>query len=347
MTDAPSIAPRLGVRSESFFVRPQRVPGAFAEALSNVEMSILRDGEQYEAGPVSNPQSIEVDVEKRDSFAPEVKLRIHKDRAQIGAEELGCGISDVSLIVLARCDRLKLDDVLVHKPLSEIHDQDLSLDPSEECEWFFDALGKARMHVEIYLILNREIHHGDEDKWEKGYWLAGHRFTLNSERDAWNFDPTPLDPETAEREGIPSSSLVYVTYQTEFSDVGAPLHHEVDPKNVLIIYVNASVLDQMAATTSEELRQMLSLLLQQEALQQLVSLIHQEAQEDDIPSFQSVEETGSLVLRVVKSLVSPGDVNMSSEDMYELIVNEPNRASAFCYAASNSSAQIQTLLTTG
>ena len=322
-------------KTASFVIRPYDVPVEFEEALPPFSLQVS-ESEDIHVSESRKFTSIIVNQEDQAQFNVQLSGSINQESLVTACAQMGCKPSDVSLIVLCQCNRLMLADLVYSRPVDEVEDH-FQVNLSGTCTWLDGVLGSAGVSVEALLVLNKSLPPRDFFPVEKGFWLGRQGVRFSSESQAFEFDPAALTPDVAEQEKIPVDTLVYVTYTELFKEKWSGLHTETDAKNTVIVYTNDSLTQNMVVA-SRQARQMSVLLMVQEVFQQLVALIHEETQKSDgLPTFVEMKEKQSIAYLVCENIADAIGVTKPAEVIYNLIRDEPHRAMAYCYAATESS----------
>lgn len=340
LTDSAS--QRLNVRTVSFLARPYAIPADLQSAITTVELRVYPDGEVFEGGPSRHPQRVIVNKDDAERSTFDLSIELDESNIRSGAKELGLSLDDLALVVLTRNTRLRQEQVVLQEDVASMGSLRLKVCLTESVPWMRASAGLATMDIAVYLVTLREVDVSGS-LMRKGTWLASRSFQVTSDSEAFEFDPSPLTEEDAKREGIPLTTLVYVTYQDP--DAEGVLHREVSAKDAIVVYVNKSLLERLVSTTSIQARNIVALLIKQEALQQLVTLIAIEAsQVQSLPGLQSMLEDKTIAGRIVRLIARSKDIEADESWLYQLIVDNPARAQAYCYAAAESSQLLQSYI---
>ena len=329
-------------KTASFVIRPYEVPVEFQQALPPFSLQVAEYEDIFNSEP-SKSRPVIVNPEQQADFNVQLSGSIDPESLAAACAKMGCEQSDVSLIVLCQCNRLMLSELVYSCPADQAGGQ-FKVNLSTKCTWLNGVLGTSDVSLEAFLVLNKSLSPRDFFPVEKGFWLARQGVQFSSERQAYEFDPAALTPDVAEREKIPASTLVYVTYTELFAEKWNGLHTQTDAKRTIIVYTHDS-LTQSMVVASRQARQMSVLLMVQEVLQQLVALIHEETRKGErLPSFDEMRENQSIAYGVCENLADAVGVKKSAEAIYSLIQDEPHRAMAYCYAATESSSRLKAYL---
>lgn len=344
MTEKPPQAsdPKFNIRTVSFLARPYEVPRALQDALVSVELRVHPDGELFEGGPLRQPRRIIVSREDAEKSEFDLTIQVNQELVRLGAAELGLPLEALALVVLARNTRLRQEQVVLLKTADNIDSSPIALRLARLVEWMRGSAGLATIDVAVYLVTLQGLQASGAPM-RKGTWLASRSFQVTSDSEAFEFDPSPLTETDAQREGIPLSTLVYVAYQD--ADAEGALHRDQSAKDAVIVYVNKTLLERLVSTTSIQARNIVALLIKQEALQQLVAMISQEAaQASTLPGLPEMLEERTIAGRIVRLMARAKGIDVDEAWMYQLMVDDPLRAQAYCYAAAESSQLLQSYI---
>lgn len=238
--------------------------------------------------------------------------------------QLGIRPQTASLVVTAYTPYLKMTDILIMLPVSQID----SL--KRECVFHPErprAL-QASTHgavVTAYLVLNRNLSPKPLRPWRKGTWLAKVAFQLRTDTGDQVFRLTPLDAQRREELNLPKDCVHYL--EMEPSEVVRPFEGSAVP----VFYVDADLLAQLDRTKHSATGKALQVQLVRDLLAGVIMNVA--ASDGDQGAGLTWDEVrGSLLGRIVSMVAG---TEASPEEGLRYVSEDPVRLIALIEGAVN------------
>ena len=223
-----------------------------------------------------------------------------------------------SLIVTAHAPYLKLTDVVVSQPLSELCSLPRTLTLRGERSWPALWANSHGAVISAYIALNREMPHaGSLRPWRKGTWLARAVFRLRTDLPPVLFRPIPMNDDHRREHNLPQECARYIhmgDHDPLQSREGQP-HPE--------FYVDADLLARADRASGTPIAKALQVQLACDFIAGVVTDVATRAKEDDYLEWEHVAD--SLWGRIVTLAAKASQDNQEPAALFEWARKNPSQ----------------------
>ena len=186
------------------------------------------------------------------------------DLVRLACIEAGLVVGDVSLVVVAEDAALKEREMLHYV---QVEDREPSFRLADGVDGRPRALGNRRdgCAIWLHLVLNKRLDPVPGRPHRLGTKLASTSFVLRSDGAGLGFDPKPLDAATAQRLGIPTSTLIFLELKDDLAS-----SRSLD--GAIEVYIKESIFELLARDQLSKESRTIAEGLAHDAAKQLVYL---------------------------------------------------------------------------
>lgn len=216
-----------------------------------------------------------------------------KSRLVSAAAAIDLDPSVLDLIVVGASSYLKISEVLLRESLADLVLLDRLVEISVTPRPRSLSTPHSGSKLDVYVCLNQNVDKVPLRPWRRGSWLAHADFRIETELASAGFTPRALTPEVAEKElGVPAGTTRFI----RMAEGASPLDGDSSEDQVEM-WVNASLLGQMAANNSTKSARLLQAQLALDAVAAILKAAH-ETDELQSSTFADIED--SLFGRVIE-----------------------------------------------
>lgn len=305
-------------------IRPFQVEDALTHILDDV---VLRFGSEECAAKgrieIDDPN----DYRRRPAeiiWASEYDFNDFKATIYRGVTNLGIDPGDVSLLITASSNYLRITEIIFNHPVSALETLPIRVDLSNPRPKALST-GFHGGVITAYLLLTKDIERHLLRPWRKGTWLARAIFRLLSRSQTGLFRLTPLNDEQRTKLGLPKAVARYL----DMSD-HEPLQN-YDNTYPPTFYVDEELLAMLDAQPNSKLSRFLQIQLVQDFI---LGVINSPAvQEEDSTDLDWEDLANTLVGRILNFVAGARASAAQRMALFEEIQNDPSRVAARVEAA--------------
>ena len=237
-----------------------------------------------------------------------LKLPWDEGTIELACREAGLAVEEVSLVAIAEDSMLKERSKLLEVPLGGCASSYLLADDGKARP---RALlnRRERCTIWFHLVLNQRKEPTPGRPHRLGTKLASTSFVIRSDGAGLGFDPKPLDAATAQRLGIPSTTLIFLEVKDDLAT-----SRSLD--GAIEVYIKQSVFDLLARDqVSKEVRAIAEGLAH-DAARQLVYLTSRSLQGETV-------DLEAAAVTLVHSWMKEAKLGVEVEEAVEMIESRP------------------------
>jgi len=236
-------------------------------------------------------------------------------RLVAGAADAGLDAQDLSFVVVASTPYLKIADVVLEHPLSDLHSLDRITDLVGESRARALSAPFSGFAVDAYLLLNKSLEPRPLRPHVKGTWIARARFRIETTLGPALLPPTPLTKELKEKLRLPARTIRYVQFGDH--DVLQPYREQEQP----VFYVDEDLLAQLNVRKNSAASKAVQLQL---ALDFVSSVVWRASRNSEIETVAYDDVRAGLLGSVIRIAAGPGASDVERERILKSVATDPD-----------------------